>query len=79
MKVQLQLYATLARHLPENREGNSCTVEVSEGTSLGDLLSELQIPPHAPKIILRNGVHADLKTVLRDGDRVAVFPPIAGG
>jgi sulfur-carrier protein len=79
MKVHIQLYATLARHLPESREGNSCTLEVSEGTLIGDLLTVLKIPTHAPKIILRNGVHADLTTMLTNGDRVAVFPPIAGG
>ncbi len=79
MNVRVHLYATLAQHLPETREGNSCTMEVNEGTTIADLLGSLNIPLTAPKIILRNGVHVDLNTPIRDGDSVAVFPPIAGG
>ncbi len=79
MNVRVHLYATLARHLPETREGNSCSVEVNEGATVGDLLGSLQIPLTAPKIILRNGVHADLNTPIEEGDSLAVFPPIAGG
>ncbi len=79
MNVRVHLYATLAQHLPQTREGNSCIMEVREGTTVGDLLGSLHIPLTAPKIILRNGVHADLNTPIQDGDTVAVFPPIAGG
>ncbi|HTY23093.1 MAG TPA: MoaD/ThiS family protein [Desulfomonilaceae bacterium] len=78
MKVQIHLYATLASYLPDSgAEANS--IEASDGSSIGTVLNRLGIPPDAPKIILLNGVHADLQTILKDGDKLAVFPPIAGG
>ena len=36
-----------------------------------------QLPP-AP-LVARNQVHAQLDTVLEDGDEVALLPPLAGG
>jgi molybdopterin converting factor small subunit len=47
--------------------------------TLGDLLDQLQIPATEPKILLVNGLHVGRDYTLRDGDRVGVFPPIAGG
>jgi molybdopterin converting factor small subunit len=37
------------------------------------------IPPEAPKVIFLNGVHATGNEVLKEGDRVGAFPPVAGG
>jgi molybdopterin converting factor small subunit len=31
------------------------------------------------KIIFLNGIHASGEETLREGDRVGVFPPVAGG
>ncbi len=77
--VQINLYASLAEHLPQSRQGNSCTMEVEPGTTVEQLLDQLTIPEDAPKITFLNGVHSTLKEELKEGDRVAVFPPIAGG
>lgn len=54
-------------------------MEVGEGTTIQGLLDRLDIPPDIPKLIFLNGTHARADTVLKDGDRVGVFPPIAGG
>jgi molybdopterin converting factor small subunit len=32
-----------------------------------------------PKIILVNGVHGKNDQVLKEGDVVSIFPPVAGG
>jgi sulfur carrier protein ThiS len=79
VSVQVNLYASLAKHLPGPIEGNECTVEVAAGTTVENLLTQLNIPDDAPKITFLNGVHSRMKEELKDGDRVAVFPPIAGG
>jgi len=39
----------------------------------------LKIGLEVPKIIFLNGLHAGFDDVLKNGDRLAVFPPIAGG
>jgi sulfur carrier protein len=79
MKIHLTLYASLARFLPEKSSGKTCVMEVKEGTRLGQVLEDLQVPLKSARIIFLNGVHAERNTVLRNGDRVSVFPPVAGG
>jgi sulfur-carrier protein len=79
MKIELRLYASLGRYLPEEREGNSCIMEVQPGTTIRELFHRMQVPPEAPKIIFLNGIHAQGDEVLKGGDRVGAFPPVAGG
>jgi sulfur-carrier protein len=80
MRIQLNLFASLSRFLPEPREsGFSNLMEIAEGTTIKALLENLQVPPDLPKIIFLNGIHADPASVLKEGDRLGVFPPLAGG
>jgi sulfur-carrier protein len=80
MKIQLNLFASLSKYLPESREGGfTNTMEVDEGTTIKSLLAALHIPLDLPKIIFINGIHADLTTILKEGDRLGLFPPLAGG
>ncbi len=79
MKVEVHLYAFLRSYLPEKDERNSCILEIAEGTTVKELLHLLKIPPGAPKIVFLNGTHARGDEVLKDGDRVGAFPPVAGG
>jgi molybdopterin synthase sulfur carrier subunit len=79
MEVTLNLFATLARYMPNKAKGNSCVLEVSEGTRVGDVLKALKIPTAKVRLVFLNGVHARGDETLRDGDRVGIFPPIGGG
>ena len=74
MNVELNLYASLARSVP--RTG---PVEVGENTTILGLLRRLGVPMEKVKIVFLNGLHASGEEILRDGDRVGVFPPVAGG
>ena len=75
----MRLYASLSRYLPENREGNSYDMEIPPGTTINELLRNRDIPPEAPMVIFLNGVHARSDEILKEGDRVGAFPPVAGG
>lgn len=75
----MSLYASLARYLPEQSRGKACTLEVPEGTTVGDLVQRLGIPEGTIKVVFLNGVHAKAQALLHDGDRLGVFPPVAGG
>ena len=79
MKIELNLYASLAEYLPDKARGNPNTIELSEGTTIRQLIEQLHIPLDAPRIIFLNGVHAPLDALLKDGDRLGMFPPLAGG
>jgi hypothetical protein len=42
-------------------------------------MRQLGIPHDHPNILLVNGKQANPDTVLKDGETLAVFPPLAGG
>ena len=79
MKVEICLYASLSSRLPEEADGNCFTKDLNENTTIETILRDLNIGPHEPKLILVNGIHSKLEASLKDGDHLAVFPPIAGG
>jgi molybdopterin synthase sulfur carrier subunit len=79
MEIQLNLYASLNRYLPDNDRRRSRMLKIREGTRVRDLLGQLKIPMDVVKIIFVNGVHASGETILKHGDRLGVFPPVAGG
>jgi sulfur carrier protein ThiS len=80
MRVEIKLYASLARYMPELEGGDVMQgMEVEEGTTIGELLESLNVPADVVKLIFLNGTHASTERVLHDGDRLGVFPPVAGG
>ncbi|MFH1351589.1 MAG: MoaD/ThiS family protein [Pseudomonadota bacterium] len=78
MKIELKLYASLTHHMPEQK-AESGFIEVREGMTIGEVLDYLKIPGDAIKIIFLNGVHAKVDEIPKEGDRLGVFPPVAGG
>ena len=79
MKIELRLYASLAAFMPETTAGNPLTMEVRDGITIRDLLQELKVPRRDIKVIFVNGVHAKDGDILKEGDRVGVFPSVGGG
>ena len=83
MQVQLELYASLMRHLPPNADRHRVRLEVPPGTTAHALLDRFQVPREQAHLVLRNGVflhHEERdRTVLEEGDVIAAWPPVAGG
>jgi molybdopterin converting factor small subunit len=79
MKVQVKLYSILRDYLPKNSSGNSHVMEFPEGITLSDVVKELKVPRDDIKIMFINGIHAKGAERLKEGDRVGIFPPVAGG
>ncbi len=79
MEIEVKLFATLRDFLPKGSSRFSCRMEIDGHTRVQDVLSKLKIPEEMPKIILVNGVHGKKDLVLKDGDVLSVFPPVAGG
>ena len=78
MKIELRLYASLSVYMPGTDKG-SLIVDIGQGIRIRDLLEQFKVPTDSAKIIFLNGLHAKGDEILREGDRVGVFPPIAGG
>ncbi len=79
MEIEVKLFATLRDYLPQESDRFSCKMKVDEGTRVQDVLTRLKIPGEMPKIILVNGIHGKKEQVLKEGDVLSVFPPVAGG
>jgi molybdopterin synthase sulfur carrier subunit len=79
IKVKIRLYATLRRYSPEADAKNGTLLEMPEGTSLNDLLNRLKVPDQEAKILFVNNRKQTIDYVLRDGDKVGIFPQVGGG
>jgi molybdopterin converting factor small subunit len=83
MKIRFKLYASLGRYLPPGSEGNAVEIEVPADTSPHSIIDRFGVPRRLTHLVLVNGVYADKAqrdaAMLKDGDTVAVWPPIAGG
>jgi molybdopterin converting factor small subunit len=54
-------------------------MEIAEGSTIIDILRRLEVPLDKVRVIFLNGLHVTGDEVLKEGDRVGVFPPVAGG
>ena len=72
--IEVRVFATL-------RQGREKITMLSpEGISCaGDILDRMRIPPAEVSILLVNGFHQTPETPVKDGDIVALFPPVGGG
>jgi len=78
--IEVRLYATLRQHRPQLQPGEPFIVSLASDCTAAQLLErELEIPPQVVKTIFVNGAARELSYVFTDGDRVGIFPPIAGG
>lgn len=72
--IEVRVFATL-------RQGrDKVTMLPPEGiATAADILSLLDIPAEEVSILLINGFHRKPETPVKDGDIVALFPPVGGG
>lgn len=79
MKVEIRLFATLRRIIPEIKEKGWVIVEVEDGATIRDMMTKLGIPVDETKVIMKNFRQAGADESLSDGDRVAFIPAVGGG
>ena len=79
LQVEVRVYGGLESCIPGTRFGQPIPVEAPEGANGYALLDKLKIPREKTFSFLINGVHKDFDTLLAEGDRVSIFPPLGGG
>ena len=79
MEIEVKLFGIMRDYLPKESGQFSCKVEVKSTDTVRDVLKKLKIPEGTPKIILVNGVHSNIDRILKLGDILSIFPPVAGG
>lgn len=83
MKITLKLFATLTDYLPEGAKGNLVDLEVAADERVGAVIERFHLPEKLVHLVLINGTYvapADRPSQpLKEGDQLAIWPPIAGG
>jgi len=79
VRVEVRLFATLARYLPSGAIGDSATFDLPEGATVADVVRSLAIPPDLECLKVVNGLDAVPDHRLAEGDVLSLFPPLAGG
>lgn len=83
MKITFKLYATLGRYLPEGTVGNVIEIEIPADASPNSVIDRFRVPRELTHLVLINGIYAPRQSrdtpTLKDGDALAIWPPIAGG
>ena len=72
--LEVRLFATL-------REGRGKVVmlDAAEFANAGSIIHYLNIPEEEVAILLINGFHKKPEEPVKDGDIIALFPPVGGG
>ena len=79
MRVQVQLFATLATFLPPDSRDGAAMLDIPDRSTVHDVIERLGLPAELERVMLVNGGDATPDLTLNSGDVVAVFPPLAGG
>ena len=79
MRIEVNLYATFKRYIKSETGANPSVIDVENGVCVKDVIQKLKIPADSVKLIFINGIHAKRDTILKDGDRLGLFPPVGGG
>jgi sulfur carrier protein ThiS len=84
MKITFKLFAQLQDYLPaEARKTNACEVDIPDGTSIAQIIERFKLPPKLVHLVLVDGAFVAPAErdgrQLRDGETLAIWPPVAGG
>ena len=83
MKIRIKLFAFLSDYLPSGARNNEADLDVAGDATISDVIAEMKLPTERCHLVLVNGVYvgpsARADHVLRSGDALAIWPPVAGG
>ncbi len=75
LKVNVKLFATVRKF----SQKDNLEINIEEGSSVKDLLSQIGIPQDEPLLVIVNEYTQGKETPLQEGDTLCLFPIIAGG
>ncbi|MCX8520514.1 MAG: MoaD/ThiS family protein [Rhodoferax sp.] len=84
MKINFKLFASLTDYLPQQvRTSNQMELEVTEGATVLQIIEPFSLPEKMVHLVLINGKYLAPEEratqPLKNGDVLAIWPPIAGG
>jgi sulfur-carrier protein len=83
VKITLKLYANLSDYLPSHAQYNRVEIDIANDNTPHQVLSAYHVPLAMAHLVLLNGVYLTAEqrnqSLLKSGDVLAVWPPVAGG
>jgi molybdopterin converting factor small subunit len=81
ISVSVKIHHGFKQFLPAGMTtGDPFDISLEDNTAVGDLLRDkIKLPLDMPKLILINGLHSKEQQTLKEGDKVSLFMPMAGG
>ena len=79
MALLIKLSSSLRRHVAGYEPVNGLAYDLKPGQNVAQVMDDLGIPAARVKIVMVNGVSSPVDHVLKDGDRLALFPAVGGG
>lgn len=84
VNIEVGLFMDFTKYFPAEASNGKVTISLENGSTVKDLLTILGIPINEPKLVVINGVSQGISDKmntreLKEGDVVAVFPPVGGG
>ena len=83
MQITFKLYATLTGYLPEGADRHAIKIEVPEQASAYTVIDQFKVPRDMAHLVLLNGIYLHPnerdQPKFKDGDTLAIWPPVAGG
>jgi molybdopterin synthase sulfur carrier subunit len=77
MKVRVQLESYLDQYAPD--DDAKFSLDLPDGATISDLLRKLGVPLEQAAVLTLGDEAVDMAQTLKEGDRVTVIPPVAGG
>ena len=79
MMVKVQLFGVLGKKLPEFGSPEGVEIELSNKSSVGDLLNYLKIPEDWEVTVAMDSRLLKYDDLMRDGAEIRVLQPVHGG
>lgn len=84
MHLKLKLYAGLEQYLPRNAQNNTVRIDINQEATVNSVIQRYNLPAGMAHLVLLNGIYVnpeqrDSLNVFREGDTLAIWPPVAGG
>ena len=83
LNIELKLFSILTDFLPESIRGNVLTIKIETETTIQCIIDRFKIPVPYVGIVVLNGEKINLEQIavqtLKEGDKLSIFPPLAGG
>ena len=77
MEVEVKLYSETKRYAPGKQ--TDFRVTLAPESTVGDVLTLLNIPSTSQQVVLLNGKRVREVTTLKEQSTLVLFPPISGG